>query len=49
MENAFPTLRTERFILRRIGPADKPRVFEGLSHPEVIRYYGVSYGTLEET
>jgi ribosomal-protein-alanine N-acetyltransferase len=49
MENSFPTLHTERFTLRRIGPADTPRVFEGLSHPEVIRYYGVSYRTLEET
>ena len=35
--------------MRRIGSADKPRVFEGLSHPDVIRYYGISYQTLEET
>ncbi len=49
MGYSFPTLHTERFTLRRIGPADKPRVFEGLSHPEVIRYYGVSYQTLEDT
>jgi D-sedoheptulose 7-phosphate isomerase len=49
MGYSFPTLRTERFTLRRIGPADKPRGFEGLSHPEVIRYYGVSYRTLEDT
>lgn len=49
MGNWFPTLQTERFTLRRIGPADKLRVFEGLSHPEVIRYYGVSYRTLEDT
>jgi ribosomal-protein-alanine N-acetyltransferase len=49
MESFFPTLYTARCTLRRIGPADKLRVFEGLSHPEVIRYYGVSYRTLEET
>ncbi len=49
MEHVFPTLYTARCTLRRIGPADKPWVFEGLSHPEVIRYYGVSYRTLEET
>jgi ribosomal-protein-alanine N-acetyltransferase len=49
MGNSFPRLQTGRFTLRRIGPADKFRVFEGLSHPDVTRYYGVSYGSLEET
>lgn len=45
----FPELITERFILRQIIETDQPKVFEGLSHPNVIKYYGVNYHTLEET
>jgi ribosomal-protein-alanine N-acetyltransferase len=45
----FPKLITERFILRQIIQSDQPKIFEGLSHPDVIRYYGVTYQTFEET
>ncbi|WP_236207697.1 GNAT family N-acetyltransferase [Pseudomonas tohonis] len=45
----FPTLETTRFRLREIGRADTRAIFLGLSHPDVIRYYGVSYGSLEAT
>ncbi len=45
----FPQLTTDRFILRQIVESDQPKVFEGLSHPDVIKYYGVNYRTLEET
>lgn len=45
----FPELITERFILRQIIKSDQPKIFEGLSHPDVIKYYGVTYNTLEET
>ncbi len=45
----FREIRTERLLLRQIRDADKPRVFEGLSRQEMIKYYGVSYKTLEET
>ncbi|MEO7802362.1 MAG: GNAT family N-acetyltransferase, partial [Ginsengibacter sp.] len=45
----FPKLITERFILRQIVKSDQQKVFEGLSHPDVIKYYGVTYQTLEET
>src|SRR4051812_1845689 len=45
----FPVLATPRFILRQIVGTDQPVIFEGLSHPEVTRYYGVSYATLEAT
>jgi [ribosomal protein S5]-alanine N-acetyltransferase len=45
----FPVLDTERLILRKISAKDIAVVFEGLSHPEVIRYYGVSYITIEAT
>lgn len=45
----FPTLETERFTLRQFNPNDLENVFKGLSHPEVIRYYGISFNTIEET
>lgn len=45
----FPTLATPRLLLRQFRPEDVAQVYYGLSHPEVIRYYGVSYTSLEET
>lgn len=45
----FPALTTDRYLLRNILPSDHQRVFEALSHPDVIKYYGVSYTTLEAT
>ena len=47
--NSFPELRTNRFLLSQFVATDRPKVFEGLSHPEVVRYYGVSYDSLEAT
>lgn len=49
MKNVFPTLESERTILRQFTPSDLENVFRGLSHPDVIKYYGVSYDTLEAT
>ncbi|WP_316826560.1 GNAT family N-acetyltransferase [Pedobacter miscanthi] len=46
---ASHTLYTDRFLLRQFHPNDLASVFKGLSHPDVIRYYGVSYSSLEET
>jgi ribosomal-protein-alanine N-acetyltransferase len=45
----FPKLATNRFALQEITADDQPFIFEGLSHPQVIPFYGVSYQTLEET
>ncbi len=42
-------LKTERFLLRRFKNDDLEKVFQGLSNPEVIRYYGVSFSSLEAT
>jgi len=42
-------IKTKRFLLRTFTDADLPNVFKGLSHPEVIKYYGISFKTLEET
>jgi len=40
---------TENLLLRPIRDTDIEHVFMGLSHPDVIRYYGVSFSSLEET
>lgn len=45
----FPAIETERLLLHEIISEDQQFIFEGLSHPEVIRYYGVSYQTYEAT
>lgn len=45
----FPTISTERLLLRQFTQNDLENVFKGLSHPEIIKYYGISYMTLEET
>jgi ribosomal-protein-alanine N-acetyltransferase len=45
----FPTIRTERLLLRQFVESDLENVYKGLSDPEVIRYYGISYKTLEDT
>lgn len=45
----FPTIRTDKLLLRQIVDDDIQNIFKGLSHPDVIKYYGVSFKTLEET
>jgi ribosomal-protein-alanine N-acetyltransferase len=49
VKNEFPLLKTERIVLREITDADLENIFLGLSNPEVIKYYGVSYNSLEST
>jgi ribosomal-protein-alanine N-acetyltransferase len=49
MQDPFPLLKSERLLLRQITPGDLDNIFEGLSHPDVIRYYGVSYQSREAT
>jgi ribosomal-protein-alanine N-acetyltransferase len=44
-----PELTTERLLLQEIKPEDQPFIYEGLSHPEVIPFYGVRYDSLEAT
>jgi ribosomal-protein-alanine N-acetyltransferase len=45
----FPELTTKRYLLQEIKEEDQPFIFEGLSHPQVIPFYGVSYKTFEDT
>ncbi|RIA09205.1 ribosomal-protein-alanine N-acetyltransferase [Flavobacteriaceae bacterium MAR_2010_72] len=49
MTNPFPTLKTQRLFLREITDLDLENIFNGLSNPEVIRHYGVSFNSLEAT
>lgn len=49
MKTEFPIITTTRLLLRQFSDADLPKVFEGLSHPKVIPYYGVSFDTIEAT
>lgn len=45
----FPELTTERLLLQQVIPDDQQFIFEGLSHPEVIPFYGVRYSSFEAT
>jgi ribosomal-protein-alanine N-acetyltransferase len=45
----FPVLRKQPVLLRQIKPSDQIAVFQGLSDPDVIRYYGVEYHSLADT
>lgn len=42
-------MQTARLLLRQFTHNDLENVFKGLSHPDVIKHYGVSYSSLEET
>lgn len=49
MTTVFPVIKTDRLLLRQFVESDIENVFKGLSHPDIIKYYGVSYQTLEAT
>ena len=49
MTNNFPTIKTDRIILRKITDMDLENIFSGLSNPKVIEYYGISFNSLEAT
>lgn len=49
MATPFPILITQRLRLRQIDPVDIDNVYRGLSDPEVIKYYGVSFDSREAT
>ena len=42
-------MKTQRLLLNVVKQNDIKHIYEGLSHPKVIKYYGVSYRTMEET
>ena len=47
--NKFPILETARLTLCQFKDEDLENVFKGLSDPSVVKYYGVSFKTLEAT
>lgn len=49
MKSVFPVLKSKRLLLRQLQDSDTENVFMGLSNPEVIKYYGVSYDCIEAT
>ena len=44
-----PTIKTDKFLLRQIVANDIDNIFKGLSHPDIIKHYGVNFQTLEAT
>ena len=49
MNTNFPIIETKHLILRQFTDDDLGNVFKGLSNPTVIKYYGVSDDSLEDT
>ncbi|MDX1544590.1 MAG: GNAT family N-acetyltransferase [Christiangramia sp.] len=45
----IPDLNTERLELKKIVREDHENIFKGLSHPKVIKFYGVHFDSFEET
>lgn len=43
------TIQSNRLLLRQFTESDIANVFKGLSHPDIIKHYGVSYDSLEAT
>ena len=43
------TLKTDRIQLRKITQSDLENIYIGLSNPDVIKYYGISFSNLEST
>lgn len=48
-KNPFPVLYTQRLLLREIQQEDIHNVHKGLSHPDVIKHFAVSFLTLQAT
>ncbi len=42
-------IKTDNILLRRFVETDIEDVFKGLSHPKIIKYYGISFYILEAT
>ena len=49
MDNNFPTIKTNRLLLREITDFDLGNIFNGLSNPRVIKHYGISFDSLDAT
>ena len=45
----LPNIKTDRLLLRQFVDNDIENVFKGLSDPNIIKYYGISFNSLEAT
>lgn len=45
----FPSLLSPHFLLREIVASDIGSIYKGLSTPQVIAWYGISYDSIEAT
>ncbi len=43
----FPDIKTERLLLRQFEQGDLDNVYKGLSLPDIIKYYGISFTSRE--
>ncbi|MDA0758197.1 MAG: GNAT family N-acetyltransferase [Bacteroidetes bacterium] len=43
------TIKTNRLLLRQFVDNDIENVFKGLSHPKIIKHYGISFDSIEAT
>ena len=49
MKSKSSILESERVYLRPFNDSDIENVYKGLSHPDIIKYYGISFDSLEAT
>jgi len=49
MSLSFPVFETSSLLLRQFEDSDLDNVFLGLSHPDVVKYYGIQYDSREDT
>jgi len=49
VKNKLTSIKTPRLLLREIIPDDIQDIFIGLSNPDVIKHYGISFDSLEAT
>jgi len=49
MTTKLTTIKTDKLLLRQFVESDLENVFKGLSHPNVIKHYGISFDSLEAT
>lgn len=47
--NEIVNIQTNRLLLRQFVDSDIENIFKGLSHPDIIKHYGISFDSLEST
>jgi ribosomal-protein-alanine N-acetyltransferase len=49
MKKEISSIKTDRLLLRNLIDSDLENIHKGLSNPDVITYYGISFDSLEAT